>query len=70
MSLQARIGVTDEERAVGAAAAGRRASSLPRAVDGLITDDLAGTVDYGRVVGSSARSSRAASTGSSSISPP
>jgi dihydroneopterin aldolase len=49
ISLQARIGVTDQERAVERALL-VDVELVPRAVEGLSTDDLAGTVDYGRVV--------------------
>lgn len=49
VSLQARIGVTDEERATARPLL-VDVELLPRAVEGLITDDLAGTVDYGHVV--------------------
>ena len=49
ISLQARVGVRVEERAVERTLL-VDVELVPRIVEGLITDDLAGTVDYGRVV--------------------
>jgi 7,8-dihydroneopterin aldolase/epimerase/oxygenase len=49
ISLQARVGVKDEERAVERALL-VDVELVPRVVEGLATDDLAGTVDYGQVV--------------------
>jgi 7,8-dihydroneopterin aldolase/epimerase/oxygenase len=49
VSLQARVGVTDPERAVERTLL-VDVELVPRGVEGLTTDDLAGTVDYGRVV--------------------
>ena len=49
ISLQARVGVTDPERAIERALL-VDVELVPRIVEGLTTDDLAGTVDYGRVV--------------------
>jgi dihydroneopterin aldolase len=47
--LQSRVGVTDEERAVERTLM-VDVELVPRTVDGLRSDDLAGTVDYARVV--------------------
>jgi dihydroneopterin aldolase len=49
ISLQARVGVKDEERAVERALL-VDVELVPRTVEGLTSDDLAGTVDYGHVV--------------------
>jgi dihydroneopterin aldolase len=49
ISLQARVGVTDPERAIERTLL-VDVELVPRIVEGLTTDDLAGTVDYGRVV--------------------
>ena len=49
ISLQARVGVKDEERAVERALL-VDVELVPRRVEGLSSDDLAGTVDYGHVV--------------------
>jgi 7,8-dihydroneopterin aldolase/epimerase/oxygenase len=49
IDLQARVGVKDEERAVERTLL-VDVELVPRVVEGLSTDDLAGTVDYGQVV--------------------
>ena len=49
IDLQARVGVKVEERAVERTLL-VDVELVPRVVEGLTTDDLAGTVDYGQVV--------------------
>lgn len=49
ISLRARVGVKDEERAVERTLL-VDVELVPRIIEGLFTDDLAGTVDYGHVV--------------------